>query len=119
MFNIESFREYCLKKKGVTEEFPFDNETLVFKVNGKIFALTSLVSEQFRINLKCNRDRIPELRAKHPAVQPGYHMNKEHWNTVMIDGSVSKKEILKMIDHSYEEVVRGMTKKMQEELKKM
>jgi len=119
MFNIEFFREYCLKKKGVTEEFPFDNETLVFKVNGKMFALTSLVSEQFRINLKCNRDLISELRAKHPAVQPGYHMNKEHWNTVMIDGSVSKNEILKMIDHSYEEVVRGMTKKMQEELKKM
>ncbi len=119
MFDIESFREYCLKKKGVTEEFPFDEETLVFKVMGKMFALTGLDAEQFQINLKCNRDLIPELRAKHTAVQPGYHMNKDHWNTVLIDGSLSKKEILGMIDHSYEEVVRGMTKKMQEELKKM
>lgn len=119
MFDIESFREYCLKKKGVTEEFPFDEETLVFKVMGKMFALTGLDAEQFQINLKCNRDLIPELRAKHTAVQPGYHMNKDNWNTVLIDGSLSKKEILGMIDHSYEEVVRGMTKKMQEELKKM
>lgn len=119
MFDIESFREYCLKKKGVTEEFPFDEETLVFKVMGKMFALTSLESEQFQINLKCNRDLIPELRAKYTAVQPGFHMNKDHWNTVLIDGSLSKKEILHMIDHSYDEVVRGMTKKMQEELKKM
>ncbi len=118
MFDIESFREYCLKKKGVTEEFPFDNDTLVFKVSSKMFALSSLVSEQFRINLKCNRDLITELRSKYAAVQPGYHMNKDHWNTVVIDGSISQKEILKMIDHSYEEVVRGLTKKMQEELKK-
>lgn len=119
MFDIESFREYCLKKKGVTEEFPFDNDTLVFKVMGKMFALTSLTSTQFQINLKCNSDLIPELREKYTAVQPGYHMNKNHWNTVLVDGTISKKELLKMIDHSYEEVVRGLTKKMQEELKKM
>ncbi len=119
MIDIETFREYCLKKKGVSEEFPFDNDTLVFKVKGKMFALTSLVSDQFQINLKCNTDLISDLRAKYTAVLPGYHMNKNHWNTVVVDGSLSKKELLKMIDHSYDEVVRGMTKKMQEELKKM
>ena len=119
MFDIETFREYCLKKKGVTEEFPFGSDTLVYKVLGKMFALTGLEAGQFQINLKCNRDLIPELREKYTAVQPGYHMNKDHWNTVIIDGSISQKELIKMIDHSYDEVVRGMTKKMQEELKKM
>ncbi|MFI5172409.1 MAG: MmcQ/YjbR family DNA-binding protein [Chitinophagales bacterium] len=116
MFDIEKFRSYCLKKKGVSEEFPFGPETLVFKVAGKMFALTGLDSDEFSINLKCNAEQMVDWRSKYPAVQPGYHMNKAHWNTVLIDGSIRQKEIEGMIDHSYDEVVRGMTKKMRQEL---
>jgi predicted DNA-binding protein (MmcQ/YjbR family) len=84
--NIEQIREYCLKKKGVTEEFPFDEETLVFKVMGKIFILASLDSIPLQFNLKCDPEKAIELREEYEAVQPGYHMNKRHWNTVIIDG---------------------------------
>lgn len=103
--NIESFRIYCLKKRGVTEEFPFDENTLVFKVMGKIFALTDLVDIPFTINLKCDPERAIELRERYEAVQPGYHMNKKHWNTVIIDNSIPEIEILEMIDHSYQLIV--------------
>ncbi len=99
--NLESFREYCFKKKGVTEEFPFGEDTLVFKVAGKIFAITDV--ETFEsINLKCDPEKAIELREQYDAVQPGYHMNKKHWNTVMVDGSVSDKLLREWIDHSYE-----------------
>ena len=117
MLNIEKFRSYCLQKKGVTEEFPFDAETLVFKVMGKMFALTGLGAEEFSINLKCGAELMQEWRSKYPAVQPGFHMNKNHWNTVLIDGSIRQKELEAMIDHSYNEVIKGMTKKLQQELK--
>ncbi len=116
MLDIEKFRMYCLKKKGVTEEFPFGEDTLVYKVMGKMFALTGLDAEQFTINLKCERELMEELRAKYPAVQPGYHMNKQHWNTVTVDGSISQKEILAMVDHSYDAVVNGLTKKLRQAL---
>lgn len=119
MFDVEKFRAYCLKMKGVTEEFPFGEDTLVYKVMGKMFALTGLESEQFTINLKCERELMETLRAKYPAVQPGYHMNKQHWNTVVVDGSIAQKEILTMIDHSYNEVVKGLTKKMQQALENL
>lgn len=116
MFDVEKFRAYCLPKKGVTEEFPFGDDTLVYKVMGKIFALTGLNNIQFAINLKCEQEYMQELRSRYAAVQPGYHMNKQHWNTVIVDGSIPNKEILAMVDHSYEQVVKGLSKKLKEAL---
>jgi predicted DNA-binding protein (MmcQ/YjbR family) len=100
LMNIESLREYCISKKSVTESFPFDEETLVFKASGRIFALVSLEGE-LSINLKCDPALAIELRERYPAVTPGYHMNKKHWNTVVVDGSIPEKEIFSWIDHSY------------------
>jgi predicted DNA-binding protein (MmcQ/YjbR family) len=115
--NIESFREYCLAKKGVTEEFPFDSDTLAFKVMGKIFALTSLSFVPFRVNLKMDETLVPEYRERYSDVIPGYHMNKKLWNSVYFDnGSIPRKELLWMVDHSYEQVVKGMTNKLRKEL---
>lgn len=115
--DIESFRNFCLLKKGVTEEFPFDEETLVFKVMGKIFALTDV--DLFKsINLKCDPEWAIELREKYAAILPGYHMNKKHWNTVTIDGSLSDAIIRKLINHSYELVVEKLPKVMKTELEK-
>ena len=108
--NIEQIREYCIRKKEVTEEFPFDEETLVFKVVGKIFLLASLESVPLQINLKCDPEKAIELREEYEAVQPGYHMNKKHWNTIIIDGTVPAKKILEWIDHSYNLVVSGLKK---------
>jgi predicted DNA-binding protein (MmcQ/YjbR family) len=113
--NIESYREYCLAKKGVTEDFPFDNETLVFKVGGKMFALTGI--EQFKsINLKCDPERAIELREEYSGILPGYHMSKKHWNTVMMDGSVPMKLIKQMIDDSYDLVVSSLPKRERDAL---
>jgi predicted DNA-binding protein (MmcQ/YjbR family) len=98
--NIETLRYYCLSKDSVTESFPFDNETLVFKVSGKIFALASLEGD-LTINLKCDPALALELRERYSAVRPGYHMNKKHWNTISVDGSVPDREILSWIDNSY------------------
>jgi predicted DNA-binding protein (MmcQ/YjbR family) len=108
--NIEQIREYCLKKKGVTEEFPFDEETLVFKVVGKIFLLASLESILSQINLKCDPEKAMELREEFESVRPGYHMNKKHWNTIILDGTVPAKKILEWIDDSYNLVVSGLKK---------
>ena len=108
--NVEQIREYCLKKEGVTEEFPFDEETLVFKVIGKIFLLVSLDSIPLQFNFKCNPEVAIEIREKYESVVPGYHMNKKHWNTVIIDGSVSEKMILDWIEDSYGLVVAGLKK---------
>jgi len=117
--NIEDLREYCLAKKGVTEDFPFDNETLVFKVLGKIFLLTSLTFRPFRVNLKMDSERVGECRDRYVDVQPGYHMNKKYWNTVYFDtGSIPPKELKWMIDHSYEEVVKKLPLGQQKQLKK-
>jgi predicted DNA-binding protein (MmcQ/YjbR family) len=102
--NIEEFREYCLKKPGVTEEFPFDESTLVFKVMGKMFALTNLDGE-WSVALKCDPEKAIELREQYPAIRPGYHMNKVHWNTVAMDGSLNERLVLELIDHSYQLVV--------------
>jgi len=98
--NIEILREYCVGKENVTEGFPFGDDTLVFKVNGKIFALANLDGET-RINLKCDPEYAIELRERYPCVIPGYHMNKKLWNTIIIDGSVPDKTIKEWIDHSY------------------
>jgi predicted DNA-binding protein (MmcQ/YjbR family) len=108
--SIEEIREYCLSKPGTTESFPFDEDTLVFKVMGKMFCLTSL-SESDRMNLKCDPERAIELRERYDCVIPGFHMNKKMWNTVIIDGSVSKKLLQEWIDHSWDEVVKGLPKK--------
>ncbi len=116
--NIELIREYCLSKKAVEETFPFGEDTLVFKVMGKMFALTSL-SDPDHCNLKCNPDKAIELRNEYDAVKPGYHMNKQHWNTIQYNADLPDKEIIKLIDHSYEIVVQGLTKKAQLELSKM
>lgn len=98
--NIESFRQYCLSFSDTTEEFPFGPETLVYKVKGKLFALTDI--DQFEsINLKCNPDEAIELRERYPAVQPGYHMNKKHWNTVLMDNSVPDRLVKEWIANSY------------------
>lgn len=108
--NIEEFRNYCLSKKGVAEDFPFDEVTLVFKVMGKIFALTGLSSERFTVNLKCNPDRLIELREEFPEVQPGFHMNKKHWNTVSFDESLNDDFLEELITHSYDLVVKKLKK---------
>lgn len=113
--NIETFREYCMDKPGVTEEFPFDEVTLVFKVMGKMFALTNLDGD-WTLALKCDPDRAIELRETYPAIQPGYHMSKIHWNTIMMDGSLSQKLILELVDHSYQLVVDKLPRKLKEEL---
>lgn len=113
--NIEEIRTYCLNKKAVTESFPFGESTLVFKVMGKMFALSSLEKES-SINLKCDPEKAIELRERFPSVQPGYHMNKRHWNTVYLDDSIPVHLIQEWIDHSYKLVVENLPKKYQREL---
>ena len=107
--NIEELTEYCLSKPDATEDFPFDETTLVFKVMGKMFALTNLEGD-WSLSLKCDPERAVELREQYPAIQAAYHMNKTHWNTVMLDGSLSQQLILEMIDHSYQLVVDKLPK---------
>jgi predicted DNA-binding protein (MmcQ/YjbR family) len=112
--NIEDFYNYCISKPDVTENFPFDKDTLVFKVKGKIFALTSLKKWEegdHSVNLKCDPDYALELRSEYEAVQPGYHMNKKHWNTVFFNQDVQDKLILELIDYSYELVAKANKKK--------
>lgn len=114
--NIEQFRSYCLSKKHVTEAFPFDDVTLVFKVAGKMFALTSLNTKPTTANLKCDPEKAIQLREEYSEIIEGYHMSKKHWNTVTIEGNLSTKLIEELIDHSYNLVVKGLTKKLQKEL---
>ncbi len=113
--NIEELREYCMAKKGVTESFPFDESTLVFKVAGKMFCLTDLVDD-FAVALKNDPEKNMELREQYPAIRPGYHMNKQHWNTVQIDGTISDKMLQQLIDESYRIIVNKLPKKFREEL---
>ncbi|WP_310991163.1 MmcQ/YjbR family DNA-binding protein [Aequorivita marina] len=118
--NIEQFRAYCLVKEGVTESFPFDDKALVFKVMGKMFALTNIAVHPTTANLKCDPERAVELREEYDGlINPGYHMNKKHWNTVELEKNLSPKLLTELIDHSYDLVVKGLTKKMQEELAAM
>lgn len=112
--NIEEFRSFCLEKPMVTEEFPFDEVTLVFKVCGKIFALTGLDHLEFSVNLKCDPERALELREQYESIRPGFHMHKKHWNTVVVDGSFSDELFMDMINHSYDMVVRGLPKRLRE-----
>jgi len=106
--NIESFREYCINKPGVTEDFPFDELTLVFKVGGKIFTLTD-INEFESINLKAEPERSMELRERYDEIRPGYHMNKKHWNTVKIGGKLPETLLKELIDHSYELVYNSLS----------
>lgn len=108
--DIESFRDYCLIKKGVTEEFPFDENTLVFKVMGKMFALTDI--DLFEsVNLKCDPEEALILREKYPSVIPGFHMNKRHWNTIKMEDNIPDNLIKQWIDHSYNLVVSNLSKR--------
>ena len=111
--NIEDIRAYCLSKKGVTEEFPFGESALVYKVMGRMFLLTDLNSE-LSVNVKCDPLKAVELRERYPCVTPGYHMNKKHWNSICIDGSVSDRLIREWIDHSYAKVLEKLPGKLKE-----
>jgi predicted DNA-binding protein (MmcQ/YjbR family) len=113
--NIEIFRAHCLSKKGVTEEFPFGEDVMVMKVMGKMFALAS-IQDFDGISLKADPEKAVELREHYPAVQPGYHLNKKHWNTVLLDGSISDKLIKSWIDESYDLVAQTLTKRQKTEL---
>ena len=116
--NITSFYEYCLSKKGVTEHFPVDEDALVFKVGGKIFALTSLKKWENgnpTLNLKCNPERAEDLRNQYTGIQPGFHMNKKHWNTITINRDVPNSLVTELIDHSDELVFKSLTIKSQNE----
>ena len=108
--NIETLREYCLSMAGAEETLPFGPDTLVYKVGGKAFLLTGLDSEELRFNVKCDPDKALELREEFPCVLPGWHMNKKHWNTIVVAGSVSVKQLKEWIDHSYNLVAGGQSK---------
>ena len=108
--DIESFRNYCLSLENTSEEFPFGPDTIVFKVGGKVFALAGI--EHFTgINLKCDPELVTELRERYPAVQPGYHMNKKHWNTILMDHSIADSMIREWIKHSYDLVAAKLPRK--------
>ena len=114
--NIEELREYCLTLKGVTEEFPFGESVLVFKVAGKMFCLTEL-DKEFSIAVKNDPEKNIELREEYPAITPGYHMNKKHWNSIVIDGSISDDMLKNLIDESYDLVVMKLTREGKKGLK--
>jgi predicted DNA-binding protein (MmcQ/YjbR family) len=114
--NIEQLRAYCLSKKQVEETQPFGPENLVYKLGGKVFLITSLdYVEHLSFNVKCDPDLAIELRERYACVQPGYHMNKKHWNTIVIDGSVSSAQLKEWIDHSYD-LVHAKTPQMRGKL---
>ena len=111
--DVESIREYCIAKQRVTESFPFDTETLVFKVEGKIFLLIGLNNPD-SFNVKCDPEEAIRLREEYSEVVPGYHMNKKHWNTVYLNGRLSNQQLHKMIDDSYWLVIKSLPKKIRE-----
>jgi len=113
--NVEELRNYCISLKGVTEGFPFDEVTLVFKVGGKMFALTNLDGEP-RVNLKCDPEKSIELRDRYSSIVPGYHMNKLHWNTIHMDGSLPENLLVELINLSYELILSSLPKAKREEV---
>jgi len=118
--DLDGLISYNAQKAGVEETFPFDEDTLVFKVMGKMFALSSITDQPFRVNLKCDPEWAMELREEHQEITPGWHMNKKHWNTVVIgEGTLDQSLILKMIDHSYDLVVKSLTKAKKAELEEL
>ena len=114
--NTETLREHCIAKAGVTESFPFDTITLVFKVGGKMFALMDTESRPTTLNLKCDPERAVQLREEFAAVTPGFHMNKTHWNTITLDGNVRAADVQAWIDHSYELVRKSLPKATRDQL---
>ena len=117
--NIQQLYEFCQAKNGVTEHFPFDEDTLVFKVGGKMFCLASLKGFENgnpSLNLKSDPEKALELRAEYEAITPGYHMSKVHWNTIDLNKDVSNKMLLELINHSYDLVFKSLTKKIQNEI---
>lgn len=114
--NIEELRQHCLAKKGVEECLPFGPDNLVFKVGGKMFLLASLDAVPLQFNAKCDPENAVLLREQHACVQPGYHMNKQHWNTVVVDGSATDKLLRQWIDESYLLVVQSLPKKIKQEI---
>jgi predicted DNA-binding protein (MmcQ/YjbR family) len=120
--NIQQLYEFCLAKKGVTDHFPFDEETLVFKVGGKMFCLTSIKkweNGEPSLNLKCNPEKAEELRTEYEGINPGYHMSKVHWNTVSFNADVNNKLMCELINHSYDLVFSSLTKKTQQEINEL
>ena len=113
---LETLRKALLNKKASTEELPFGPDALVFKVKGKIFAIVAWQNSPLSISLKCEPNHAIALRTMFPVVKPGYHLNKEHWNTVKLDGSLPDNEIIEMINHSYDQVVKGLKKADQDQL---
>lgn len=111
--HIEAFREYCLAKPGTTEELPFDDDTLVFKVGGKMYALCSISEFEKGINLKCDPERAVELREQYEQIRPGYHMNKQHWNTVLPEAGLDPYLLQELIDLSYDLVFARLSKAQQ------
>jgi len=111
--DIESLRMYCLAKKAAKEEFPFGDSTIVFKVKGKMFLAVGLDRKPLQFNVKSDPEKITELRERYDAVKPGYHMNKNHWNTVVVDGSIPEKLLREMIDESYLLIIKSLPKKDQ------
>ena len=114
--NAESLRMYCLDKTGVEESQPFGPDNLVYKIGGKMFLLISLDTVPLQFNTKCDPDNALELREQHACVLPGYHMNKKHWNTVVVDGTVSDKLLLKWVDDSYNLVFDSLPRRIKAEL---
>jgi predicted DNA-binding protein (MmcQ/YjbR family) len=117
--DLETVREYCLRKKGVTEDRPFGEDILALRVMNKIFALIPMEAIPLSINLKCDPELAIELRDRFEGVLPGYHQNKKHWNTVMLDGSVPDRDVREMIDHSYELIIKGLKKTERQQLAAM
>ncbi len=118
--NIEEFRDYCLAKKGVTESFPFDERTLVFKVMGKMFALSGLGHQPSKANLKCDPEKALTLREEYDGlITPGFHMSKVHWNTVELEMNIPHQLVLELIDHSYNLVASKLIKKLKLELQNL
>jgi predicted DNA-binding protein (MmcQ/YjbR family) len=117
--NLEALREYCISKSGVEETLPFGPETLVFKVIGKAFLITGFENNPVSFNVKCDPEKAIDLRERYECVKPGWHMNKKHWNTIVVDGSVNIKLVKEWIDHSYELVVSGLSKTEKAKLAKI
>lgn len=113
--NIEEYREYCLSLPHTTEDFPFDEEVLVFRVGGKIFSLTNINGFE-SVNLKCDPERAVELRERYDGIRPGYHMNKQHWNTIVMDGSVPDALVCELVQHSYALIFRSLPAKLRQQL---
>lgn len=113
---LDELRSYCLSKKGTSEDFPFDAWTLVFRVGSKIFAMTDIKAVPLRVNLKCDPQRAVELRERYSEVQPGYYMNKKHWNTIDLEKDLSVELIKELIDHSYELVFKSLKRDEKEKI---